>query len=228
MRELERLLAKILRKVIILGQSNIILSDPKEYLGRYVYVKDEVVRDSEVGCVNALGNSLYGGSIVPVTCTSYRGSGNVIVTGMAGDIVKESVNIALSYIKSNAKRFGIELERVVNSDFHIHLESGTVPKEGPSAGTSIVTCLISHLTSKEVSSLIGMSGEITLRGKVLAIGGLREKLIAAREGGIERVFIPRGNVRDLELVDNEVKKDLDIILVSDYMDIFEFLFEEAN
>ena len=227
-RELERLLAKILRKVIILGQSNIILSDPKEYLGRYVYVKDEVVRDSEVGCVNALGNSLYGGSIVPVTCTSYRGSGNVIVTGMAGDIVKESVNIALSYIKSNAKRFGIELERVVNSDFHIHLESGTVPKEGPSAGTSIVTCLISHLTSKEVSSLIGMSGEITLRGKVLAIGGLREKLIAAREGGIERVFIPRGNVRDLELVDNEVKKDLDIILVSDYMDIFEFLFEEAN
>lgn len=227
-RELERLLAKILRKVIILGQSNIILSDPKEYLGRYVYVKDEVVRDSEVGCVNALGNSLYGGSIVPVTCTSYRGSGNVIVTGMAGDIVKESVNIALSYIKSNAKRFGIELERVVNSDFHIHLESGTVPKEGPSAGTSIVTCLISHLTSKEVSSLIGMSGEITLRGKVLAIGGLREKLIAAREGGIERVFIPRGNVRDLELVDNEVKKDLDIILVSDYMDIFEFLFEETN
>lgn len=227
-RELERLLAKILRKVIILGQSNIILSDPKEYLGRYVYVKDEVACDSEVGCVNALGNSLYGGSIVPVTCTSYRGSGNVIVTGMAGDIVKESISIALSYIKSNYMRFGIELERVINSDFHIHLESGTVPKEGPSAGVSIVTCLISHLTSREVSSLIGMSGEITLRGKVLAIGGLREKLITAREGGIKRVFIPRGNVRDLELVDSEVKKDLDVILVSDYMDIFEFLFEEAN
>lgn len=227
-RELERLLAKILRKTIILGQSNIILSDVKEYLGRYVYVKEEVARDSEVGCVNALGHSPYGGSIVPVTCTSYRGCGNVIVTGMAGEVVRESVNIALSYIKSNAKRFGIGIDRIVNSDFHIHLESGTVPKEGPSAGIAIVTSLISHLTLREVSSGVGMTGEITLRGKVLAIGGLREKLIAAREMGLERVFIPRGNVRDLELVDSGVRKDLDIILVSDYMDVFEFLFEEAN
>lgn len=227
-RELERLLAKILRKTIILGQSNIILSDPKEYLGRYRYVKEEVGRGSEVGCVNALGHSPYGGSVVPVTCTSYRGCGNVIVTGMAGEVVRESVNIALSYIKSNAKRFGIELERIVNSDFHIHLEGGTVPKEGPSAGIAIATCIISHLSLKEVNVSVGMTGEITLRGKVLAIGGLREKLIAAREMGLERVFIPRGNVRDLELVDSGVRKDLDIILVSDYMDIFEFLFEENN
>ena len=227
-RELERLLAKILRKTIILGQSNIILSDAKEYLGRYVYVKEEVARDSEVGCVNALGHSPYGGSIVPVTCTSYRGCGNVIVTGMAGEVVRESVNIALSYIKSNAKRFGIDFDSMGNSDFHIHLESGTVPKEGPSAGIAIVTSLISHLTLREVSSGVGMTGEITLRGKVLAIGGLREKLIAARERGLERVFIPRGNVRDLELVDSGVRKDLDIILVSDYLDIFEFLFEETN
>lgn len=227
-RELERLIAKILRKTIILGQSNMILSDPKEYLGRYRYVSSDIFKESLIGCVNALGHSPYGGSIVPVTCTSYKGSGNIKITGMVGDTLKESVSIALSYIKSNYKKFGINYNTLIESDFHIHLENGTTPKEGPSAGIAIVTSIISHLTNKEVLSSIGMTGEITLRGKVLAIGSLREKLIIARERGIERVFIPRSNIRDLELVDSSVKKDLDIILVSDYMDIYEFLFEETN
>ena len=140
--------------------------------------------------------------------------------------MQESARIALSYIKANAKEYKIDEEYIDNIDIHIHVPEGAVPKEGPSAGVAITTALLSSLTNTLVSSNISMTGEITLRGKVLPIGGVREKLIGAHRANIKRVFLPKQNEKDLKEIPNEVKKDLEIIYVDNYIDIYKKIKEK--
>ena len=143
--------------------------------------------------------------------------------------MKESVEVALSFVRSNADKFGIDDLLFQFRDFHVHIEEGSTPKDGPSAGVAIATSLISLLKNKIIPHDISMTGEITLRGSILAIGGLKEKLIAAMDNGIKRVFIPVMNKHDLEDVPDEVKKSLDLVFVKNYFDIYYYLFNmEGN
>ena len=230
-RELERKIAKICRSIVIditthkqirnymIGTDNL-----EEYLGIPKYTELENEEEDKSGVVNGLAYTPYGGCTLKVSSTYYKGEGKIILTGSLGEVMKESAYIALSYIKSNASNFGIDEKIFKNIDIHIHFEEGAVPKDGPSAGVTLVTSLISMFKNKVVNNKISMTGEITLRGKVLPIGGLKEKLIAASINNIDKVFIPINNNNDLEDIPKQVKDKIKIILVKDYMDIYNDIF----
>lgn len=227
-RELTRKIEQICRKVVYdnLRDIEITESSLKEYLGPVKYSRQKNDNFNQSGIVNALAYTVYGGEILRVSVTSYEGNGKVKVTGSVGKVMEESVEVALSFIKSNAHNFGIDEIMFQFKDFHIHIEEGAIPKDGPSAGITIVTAILSLLKNKVISNDISMTGEMTLRGKILQIGGLKEKLIAASINGIKQVFIPISNKVDLEDVPIEVKKKLDIVFVRDYLDIYYYLFNE--
>ena len=227
-RELTRKIEQICRKVVYgnLHDVEITVNNLKDFLGPVKYYHQKNDKACQSGIVNALAYTAYGGELLKVSATSYEGSGNVKVTGSVGKVMEESVEVALSFIKSNSMNFGIDSILFQFKDFHIHIEEGATPKDGPSAGIVIVTSLLSMLKNKIVSSDISMTGEMTLRGKILPIGGLKEKLIAASVNGIKQVFIPIENKIDLETVPTEVKKKLDIVFVRDYLDIYYYLFNE--
>ena len=150
----------------------------------------------------------------------YKGKGELILTGSLGEVMQESAQIAYSYIKANADKFKINMDVLENSNIHIHVPEGGVPKEGPSAGIALTTALISLFTNKKIPSTIAMTGEITIRGKILPIGGLKEKIIGAHRAMMKTIFIPKENERDLSEIPEEIKKDLDFILVSKYDEIY--------
>ena len=232
-RELERQLSTICREVVmdmlfnkdkkktyIISEENL-----EEYLGKEKYLDFINDKNKKSGIVNALAASTFGGFILKVTCTYFKGSGNIILTGSLGDVMKESATIAISYIKSNYKKFNLDYEKIIESDIHIHFEEGAIKKEGPSAGITIVSAIISAFKNINVASTISMSGEITLRGRILPIGGLKEKLISAFSNGIKTVYIPYDNENDLDDVPKIVKEKLEIILVTDYEDIYNNIFK---
>ena len=232
-RELERMIATILRKVVkdkVLNKESkaykITESNIEKYLGNKKYFYTDNDDSKRIGIVNGLAYTPFGGDILPIEVTTFKGKGNLILTGSLGDVMQESARIALSYIKANAKEYKIDEEYIDNIDIHIHVPEGAVPKEGPSAGVAITTALLSSLTNTLVSSNISMTGEITLRGKVLPIGGVREKLIGAHRANIKKVFLPKQNEKDLKEVPNEVKKDLEIIYVDNYIDIYKKIKEK--
>ena len=196
----------------------------EEYLGIPKYTELENEEEDKSGVVNGLAYTPYGGCTLKVSSTYYKGEGKIILTGSLGEVMKESAYIALSYIKSNASSFDIDEKIFKNIDIHIHFEEGAIPKDGPSAGVTLVTSLISMFKNKVVNNKISMTGEITLRGKVLPIGGLKEKLIAASINNIDKVFIPINNNNDLEDIPKQVKDKIKIILVKDYMDIYNDIF----
>lgn len=234
-RELERQIATICRKVVISMLSNdskllyiIEENDIEKYLGKSKYNHTQNDKNHQSGVVNALAYTPSGGDILKVSSLTYPGKGKLTLTGSLGEVMKESAYIALSYIKSNYQKFNIDLEDMNNQDIHIHFEEGTVPKDGPSAGITMVTSLLSTLKNHPIDNTISMTGEITLRGKVLPIGGLKEKLIAASINGIKKVFVPEENLSDLEETPENVKQDLHIILVNNYLDIYKELFKEKK
>ena len=155
---------------------------------------------------------------------SYPGKGVLHLTGKLGDVMKESADTALSYVKANSKRFGIDDSLFRDNDFHIHVPEGAIPKDGPSAGITMTCAIISAATGKKVRRDIGMTGEITLRGYVLPIGGLREKSIAAHRSGLKKIFIPKENVRDIEDIPKEVKDHLEIVPISNVDDVIDQIF----
>lgn len=228
-RDLYRQIDAIIRKVIIAKDktTKVILDtgDIEAYLGPYKYnisINDE---NNKTGIVNGLAYTPYGGTILKVTCTLYPGKGSITLTGALGDVIKESIYIALSYIKANSVKFKIDYKIFEEVDFHFHLEEGGIPKDGPSAGITIVTAILSLLKNKIVSNKVSMTGEITLRGKVLPVGGLKEKLISAVTNGIDTVYLPLASSLELSTLPNEVKDRLNIILVEDYEDIYKNLFK---
>ena len=229
-RELERKIEQICRKVIYedIHDEIVKVSNLTRFLGPVKYYHQKNDNFNKSGIVNALAYTVYGGEILKVSATCYNGSGKFKITGSIGKVMEESCDVALSYIKSNASNFGIDEEMLLNNDFHIHIEEGATPKDGPSAGVTIVTTLLSLLKNKVISNDVGMTGEMTLRGKVLPVGGLKEKLISASVNGVKKVFIPVENNHLLDTIPLEVKEKLDIILVRDYLDIYYYLFNEEK
>jgi len=234
-RDLERTIATILRKIVkekMLGNSKknykVEIDDLTKYLGnrKYSYTNNET--NSRIGVVNGLAYTAFGGDILPIEVTSYPGKGELILTGSLGDVMRESARIALSYIKANSNEYKIDIKELDSLDIHIHVPEGAVPKEGPSAGIAITTALLSLFTNTKIPSTISMTGEITLRGKVLPIGGVKEKLIGAHRANIKKVYLPVQNEKDLEEVPEEVKKDLEIIYVDRYIEIFKNIREKNN
>ena len=227
-RELSRMIEQICRRVVYGSLKDIRIDEAnlKDFLGpiKYFHQKNDTFNKS--GVVNALAYTVYGGDILKVSSTSYEGNGKIKVTGSVGKVMEESVEVAFSFIKSNASNFGIDEIMFQFKDFHVHIEEGAVPKDGPSAGIVIVTSLLSMLKNKVIKNDISMTGEMTLRGKILPIGGLKEKLISASINGVKQVFIPFENKINLDEVPDEVKKKLDIVFVRDYLDVYYYLFGE--
>ncbi len=216
-RELERHIGTIIRRSI----KNILLENIKcvdidvdnleEYLGkeRFSYSKGEEI--DQIGVVNGLAYTAFGGDTLSIEVTYYKGKGLLVLTGQLGDVMKESAQAALSYVKANADRFGIDSEKFKENDIHIHVPEGAIPKDGPSAGVTIATAIISAFSDREVRHNIGMTGEITLRGNVLPIGGVREKSIAACRVGLTKILIPTENLKDLDEVPESVKNSMEIV-----------------
>ncbi len=227
-RDLERKLASVFRKVLLKKEKDKIISKDEihEYLGieKYNHVLND---DNKIGVVNALSYTPYGGELLKVSVTSYKGKGEIKLTGSLGDVMKESVYIALSYIKTNYQYFNLDYD-LFSLDYHLHFEEGAILKDGPSAGVTIVSAILSLLKKKKIASDISMTGEMTLRGRILPIGGLKEKLIAALANNINKVYIPSQNKKDLEDIPSEVRDKLKIILVSDYQEIYDDLFKEET
>ncbi len=227
-RELTRKIEQIARKVLCedIHDQIIKVSNLKDFLGQPKYYHQKNDNLNKSGVVNALAYTVYGGEILKVSACYYKGAGKVKVTGSVGKVMEESVEVAFSYIKSNADKFEIDDAVFAEHDFHIHIEEGASPKDGPSAGITIVTAILSLLKDKVIASSISMTGEMTLRGKILPIGGLKEKVIAATVNGIRKVFIPLENKVDMEIIPKEIMDKLEIVLVRDYLDIYFYLFHQ--
>lgn len=224
-RQLEREIAKIARKVVkeiqTKSTTEITLSPKniKKYAGVPHHFFGMADKEDQVGVSNGLYYSEVGGGIMPHEVLTMSGSGKLTFTGKLGDVFKETVEVARSYVRAHAKDFGIDEEKLNKLDIHLHVPEGAQPKEGPSSGVAIVTALVSALTNTPVKKQVAMTGEITLRGRVLAIGGLKEKLLGALRAGIKTAFIPKENKNDLEELPDNVKKDLEIIFVSSIEDV---------
>ncbi|BET38594.1 endopeptidase La [Spiroplasma ixodetis] len=231
-RQLERLLNKIARKFIVkllnkkISTEEIVADNVKYYLGKQIFDYTKKENESQIGVVTGLAYTQYGGDILPIEVNYFKGKGNLVLTGKLGEVMKESATIALDYIKANAITFNIPDTFFAEHDIHIHVPEGAVPKDGPSAGITLTTAIISALTTRPVSKDIGMTGEITLRGHVLPIGGLKEKSISAHRSGLKTILIPKANIKDLEDIPEEVKKKINIVSVEFYFEVYDFIFNK--
>lgn len=227
-RELERMIGTLVRKAIkkILIEHcdsvHVDVDNVEEFLGKPKYVHNMTEDLDQVGVVTGLAYTQFGGDTLSVEATHYKGNGKLVLTGKLGDVMKESAQAALSYVKTNAEKFDINLDIFNDSDLHIHVPEGAIPKDGPSAGVTIATAIISTFSGKKVDHSLGMTGEITLRGRVLPIGGLREKSIAAHRSGLKTILIPKDNTKDLEEIPESVKKSLNIIPVDTIDDVVKY------
>ena len=216
-RQLERVIGSLCRKSVlaILKENKKKITINKElineWLGHELFEYGTKEKKNQVGVVTGLAYTAFGGDVLQVEVNYFEGKGKLEVTGQLGDVMKESTSIALDYIKANAKKYNIPIEFFEKHDIHIHVPEGAVPKDGPSAGVTITTALVSALTGKAVKKDLAMTGEVTLRGNVLPIGGLKEKSLAAHRSGIKTICIPKGNIKDLDDVPETVKKDIKYI-----------------
>ena len=227
-RELSRKIEEICRKIVYDDTKDVVIkaTNLKDYLGMPKYVRAKNDTSEQSGVVNALAYTVYGGEILKVSSTMYEGEGKIKVTGSVGKVMEESIEVAFSYIKSKAKDFSLEISNFFHHDFHVHIEEGAIPKDGPSAGITVVTSLISLMKDEIIDNTISMTGEITLRGKILQVGGIKEKLIAASVNGIKKVYLPLENKNDLDDVPGEVKDKLEIVFITNYTDIYYDLFKK--
>lgn len=196
-------------------------TDLEKLLGKRRYRPEEILERDEVGIINGLAWTAVGGEIMQMEIAALKGSGKIELTGSLGDVMKESAVAAISFVRANAARYGIDEDFYKNNDIHIHATEAAVPKDGPSAGVTITTGLVSALTGREVRRDIAMTGEVTIRGRVLPIGGLKEKSMAAYRGGVKTVFIPKENIPDLDEVDETVRANVEFIPVSYVSDIID-------
>lgn len=230
-RELERMICLILRKVakeIVMGSSNELNIIDKfkveEYLGSEKYLLKENDDREQVGVVNAMSYMIVGGDILKIEVNYFKGNGNIIMTGFLGDVFRESAQLALSYIKSNVTKFKIDYKLLEENDIHVHVPYGAVKKDGPSAGIAITTAIISALTGMKVKNNISMTGEITLRGEVLPVGGLKEKIIGARKALIKTIYLPLENKNEVLELEKELNSNLKYIFVKEYEEIYKKIF----
>src|ERR1700722_4999228 len=232
-RTLERQVASIIRGVAVkIAEGDLTprkIDDEeavREFLGAQKYTSEVAERTEEAGVATGLAWTSVGGEILFIEATRMYGAGELQLTGQLGDVMKESAQAALSYVRTNAERFGIAKDFLEKSDIHIHIPAGAMPKDGPSAGGTMFPALVSMLTGIRVRHDVAMTGEITLRGRVLPIGGLKEKVLAAHRAGIKRVLVPERNKADLDEVPAEVKNDLEFVFVSKMDQVLEAALEE--
>ena len=224
-RTLEREIASLLRKCAVKkldGEAETFKIDEKtveELLGKKKYLPDQLSKKDEVGVVNGLAWTSVGGELLPIEVAVMDGTGKIVLTGSLGDVMQESAKAAITCIRSHAKLLGIDSDFYKTKDIHIHAPEGAVPKDGPSAGITMATAIYSALADKPVRHDVAMTGEITLRGKVLAIGGLKEKSMAAYKYGIDTVFIPKQNERDISEFDTAVREKVHFIPVENFTDV---------
>ena len=226
-RQLERYISEICRKAareIFEGKKlsiKITENNLAKYLGREKYSFQMVNKTDEVGIVRGLAWTCVGGDTLQIEVAIMPGTGKMLLTGQMGDVMKESAQTGLSYIRSIAEDYGVEAKFFEEHDIHIHIPEGAVPKDGPSAGITMATANFSAITNKKVRADLAMTGEITLRGRVLPIGGLKEKLLAAKNAGVKTVLVPLENKKDVEEITQEITKGLEIIPVSDMKEVLE-------
>jgi ATP-dependent Lon protease len=218
-RQLERHVATLCRKSVLHilneGARSVNVTDKlmMEWLGKEIFEYGKKESKNQIGVVTGLAYTSFGGDVLPVEVTSFEGKGRLIVTGQLGEVMKESTEIALGYIKSNAKKYKIDPKFFEDHDIHIHVPEGAVPKDGPSAGITLTTAVVSALTHIPVLANLAMTGEVTLRGHVLAIGGLKEKSLAAHRVGIDKILIPKMNLKDMDEIPKVVKDAIQFIPV---------------
>ena len=197
-----------------------------DFLGMELITFDRQKNRKHVGKVTGLAYTTYGGATLNIETVVTAGKGNIQLTGSLGDVMQESARTAITYVRKIAEKAGINPEFYEKNDIHIHVPEGATPKDGPSAGITLCTALISALSGKAVPEDTAMTGEITLSGDVLPIGGLREKLLAASRARIKKVLIPKENIKDLEEVPEDIKKPLKILPVSRMEEVYEIMFQE--
>ena len=219
-RQLERLVGSICRKAarkLLAEKLETVSVDSQmlvELLGKHKFTHGLVEQEDQIGVVTGLAYTQFGGDILPVEVTYYKGTGKMVLTGKLGDVMKESAQTAISYVRANAETFNIDPLIFKDHDIHIHVPEGATPKDGPSAGVTMVTALVSALTKKAVKREVGMTGEVTLRGRVLPIGGLKEKSISAHRAGLKVIIMPKDNEKDLDDIPESVKQEMTFIPVS--------------
>lgn len=234
-RDLRRKLETILRKMImesVKKKKSLILKvekkEVKKYLTETITAQDMKPKLINPGLVNGLAVSSIGGEVLQIESTCFPGTGKVLVTGMLGDVMKESLDVVMSYIKSHAVDYDIDFKNFTKKDVHIHLLQGAIPKNGPSAGVAITTSLISLYKNKKVSQELAMTGEMSLRGEIIAVGGIKEKVISAINAGIKTLFLPKENEIDVKKLPKELRNDIEIIYVSKYHEIYNAIFAKEE
>ena len=231
-RELERCISKITRKVITehIKASRKIVSvrikeaDLPHYLEQELYSTKKTNKITTSGVVRAVACNKSGGTTLDIECSSFKGSGKYTFTGSLGEVTKESIEVAISYIKSNSKFLNINEDFFVNNDIHIHFTEGASPNDGPSAGLAITTAILSHIKNQKISDKISMTGEISLKGDILKVGGIKEKSIACFRNKIKTLYIPEDNKNDIEWLEKDLKESIEFIPVNNYEDLFKKIF----
>lgn len=228
-RELERELAKVCRKIAKDIASNgrkkmhkVDVSDLHKYLGPIKYQRVLAEKKDEIGVASGLAWTTAGGEILFIEASKMPGKGDLTLTGHLGKVMKESAQAAFTYARSKAKKLGINPELYKNTDLHIHVPAGAIPKDGPSAGIAIATAIVSTLSGRPVRRKVGMTGEVTLRGRVLEIGGVKEKVLAAHRAGIKTIILPFDNKKNLEEIPKNIKKDLEFIFVKHMDEVLKY------
>ncbi len=219
-RNLERQIASVIRKSLTemleknTKSENITISQIKKYLGSVKFTYDKADKEDKIGVVTGMAWTAYGGDILPIEVSAMKGTGKLELTGQLGDVMKESAKAGYSYVRSNASKYGINPDFYKITDLHIHVPEGAVPKDGPSAGVTMISAIVSALSKKKVRHNVAMTGEITLTGRVLPIGGLKEKCLAAYRAGIDTVIIPKENEKDLSKMPKSIKSKLNFIVAT--------------
>lgn len=233
-RELERMIQKVVRKVLVLKLKKepyptvITAEDVEKFLGKKRFDLTLKEKNAIPGIVNGMAYTAAGGDLLPIEATFFKGKGDLIITGNLEKTMNESVSVALGYVKANAEYFGVDQTLLKNNDIHIHVPAGGIPKDGPSAGVALTTAIISAFRNEPVKTTISMTGEITLRGKVGIIGGVKEKIISAYRAGVREIFLPKDDERFLEDIPNYILKDIKINLVEKYEEIFNSIFKKPK
>ena len=226
-RSLERQIASVIRKAIteMVEKSkenvNVTTAHVKRYLGVVLYTYDKADMEDRVGVVTGLAWTEVGGVTLPVEVSAMEGTGKLELTGQLGDVMKESAKAGYSYVRANAAKYNIDKDFYKNKDIHIHVPEGAVPKDGPSAGVTMITAMVSALTNRKVRHNVAMTGEITLTGRVLPIGGLKEKSLAAYRAGIDTIIIPKDNEKDIQKIPKSIENKLKFIIASKVEDVLE-------
>jgi ATP-dependent Lon protease len=236
-RDLERTIGKVCRKIAtkivrqnIDAEKRVIIDSElvRKHLGAHKFAVDEAEKYSDIGVATGMAWTSVGGTILPVETTMMPGKGNLKLTGSLGNVMKESAEAAFSFIRSHGDKLKIKASVFEKNDFHIHVPDGATPKDGPSAGITMTVSLVSLLTNRMVKPELSMTGEITLRGKVTAVGGIKEKVIAALRSGINTIVMPKENKKDLEDIPKEIKNKLKFHFVENAQEAFNVVFEKKN